>query len=89
MRLMIGLTAMACSLTATVVLAQRMIPPVNEPMKRTPLQKTEYPDGLFTYLMMVNIAANAPVARHTHPGLEKTYVLDGDLELTIEGKPPQ
>jgi quercetin dioxygenase-like cupin family protein len=27
--------------------------------------------------------------RHTHPGEEIGYVLEGSLELTIDGKPPQ
>jgi hypothetical protein len=29
------------------------------------------------------------LARHTHPGIETSYMLKGDLELAIEGKPPQ
>jgi quercetin dioxygenase-like cupin family protein len=39
--------------------------------------------------MMVEIAPNATIARHTHPGIESSYVLDGNLDLVIEGKPPQ
>jgi quercetin dioxygenase-like cupin family protein len=66
-----------------------MAPPANEPIKLTPLQKTEYPDGYFTYVMLAEVAPNTPVARHTHPGIETNYILEGDLELTIEGKPPQ
>lgn len=31
----------------------------------------------------------ASSGRHTHPGEEFGYVLEGALELTIEGKPPQ
>jgi quercetin dioxygenase-like cupin family protein len=80
---------MAFSMVATVALAQTMTPPAGEPIKRTQLQKTEYPDGHFTYIMMVEIVPNATVARHTHPGIETSYILEGDLELTIEGKPPQ
>jgi len=78
---------MAFTVVATVALAQT--PPANDPIKRTPLQKTEYPEGHFTYVMMVEIAPNATIARHTHPGIESSYVLDGNLDLVIEGKPSQ
>src|SRR6266851_7742141 len=88
-KLLAGFAAVAFSMVATVALAQTMTPPASEPIKRTPLQKTEYPDGHFTYIMMVEIVPNATVARHTHPGLETSYILEGNLELTIEGKPPQ
>ena len=66
-----------------------MTPPAKEPITRTPLQKSEYPDGHFTYVMMVEIVPNGTAARHTHPGLETAYILEGELELTIEGRPPQ
>ena len=62
--LMAGLAAMAFTVVATVALAQTPTPPANDPIKRTPLQKTEYPEGHFTYVMMVEIAPNATVGRH-------------------------
>jgi quercetin dioxygenase-like cupin family protein len=31
----------------------------------------------------------AAAGRHTHPGEELTYVLEGQLELRIEGQPPR
>jgi quercetin dioxygenase-like cupin family protein len=77
------------SMVATVALAQTPAPPAGEAIKRTQLQKTEYPDGHFTYVMMVEIVPNGVAARHTHPGLETSYILEGELELMIEGKPPQ
>jgi hypothetical protein len=52
---------MAFTVVATVALAQTPAPPANDPIKRTPLQKTEYPEGHFTYVMMVEIAPNATV----------------------------
>jgi quercetin dioxygenase-like cupin family protein len=78
----------AVALIATVASAQTMTPPANDPIKRTPLQKTEYPDGHFTYIMLIEVQPNATVARHTHPGVESSYVLEGELELLIDGKPP-
>ena len=88
-KLIAGFAAMAFTVVATVALAQTPAPPANDPIKRTPLQKTEYPEGHFTYVMMVEIPPNATIGRHTHPGIESSYVLDGNLDLVIEGKPPQ
>lgn len=34
-------------------------------------------------------AAGAAVARHTHPGDEISYVLEGEVVLEVDGKPPQ
>ena len=28
----------------------------------------------------------AAVARHTHPGIESTYVMEGNLEVPVEGR---
>ena len=36
----------------------------------------------------VDIEPNSPPTRHTHPGEEIIYVLNGTLEYQIEGKPP-
>ena len=63
--LIAGFAAMAFTLVATVALAQTPAPPANDPIKRTPLQKTEYPEGHFTYVMMVEIAPNATIGRHS------------------------
>ena len=46
-----GFAAMAFTMVATVALARTPAPPANDPIKRTPLQKTEYPEGHFTYVM--------------------------------------
>jgi quercetin dioxygenase-like cupin family protein len=37
----------------------------------------------------VDIGPEAPLVRHTHPGEEIIYVLEGSLEYQIEGKPPE
>jgi quercetin dioxygenase-like cupin family protein len=89
-KLLTGFAALALALAATAASAQVMTPPAGkEPITRTPLQKTEYPDGHFTYVMMVEIVPNGTAAPHTHPGLETAYILDGDLTLTIQGQPPR
>jgi quercetin dioxygenase-like cupin family protein len=43
-------------------------------------------DGYVTIEMRVEIDPGATVARHTHPGIESGYVVEGGIELTIEGE---
>ena len=37
----------------------------------------------------VDIGPEAPLVRHTHPGEEIIYILEGSLEYQIEGQPPK
>jgi quercetin dioxygenase-like cupin family protein len=57
-------------------------------IKRTPLQKVEFPAGYNTITAIAEIPAGGAAGRHTHPGAETGYVLEGELELLIDGKPP-
>lgn len=57
-------------------------------IKRTPLQKVEFPDGYDTVTAIAEVPAGGASGRHTHPGAETGYVLDGELELVIDGKEP-
>jgi quercetin dioxygenase-like cupin family protein len=36
----------------------------------------------------VDIGPEAPVVKHTHPGAEIIYVLEGSLEYQVDGQPP-
>ena len=55
---------------------------------RTILQKTEYPgDKYASILVMAEIAAGAVVARHTHPGVESAYLIEGGGTLSVKGQP--
>jgi quercetin dioxygenase-like cupin family protein len=59
-------------------------------LKRTLIQKFDVPPGeRETVVAVVEIPANADVARHTHPGPETDYVLEGDLMLNVEGVGPK
>jgi quercetin dioxygenase-like cupin family protein len=56
-------------------------------VKRTVVQKTELPDSKYvSVLAVVEIDGGIAVPRHTHPGVESTYVLDGDVELMVQGQ---
>jgi quercetin dioxygenase-like cupin family protein len=43
--------------------------------------------GYTTIIMDVTIEPGVTVARHTHPGIESSYVMEGGAELPIEGQP--
>jgi quercetin dioxygenase-like cupin family protein len=44
--------------------------------------------GRETIQVRVDFAAGASFGRHSHPGEEIAYVLEGSLEYQIDGKPP-
>jgi quercetin dioxygenase-like cupin family protein len=57
-------------------------------IKRTMLQTTVFPGTQYvTALYVIDIEAGAIVPRHTHPGLETVYVLEGEFDLVVEGQP--
>jgi quercetin dioxygenase-like cupin family protein len=60
-----------------------------DPIKRTVVQKAEFPGStMSTLLVMIEVVPNGVAARHTHPGVETGYVIDGSMELTIGSQPP-
>jgi quercetin dioxygenase-like cupin family protein len=56
-------------------------------IKRTPLQKVEFPDGYVTVTGIAEIAAGGSAGRHTHPGIETGYILEGEAIMSIDGQP--
>lgn len=58
-------------------------------IKRTPLQRFEVPGTEYeTIIGIAEIVPNVNVGRHTHPGPESGYVIQGGFELLVEGKAP-
>jgi quercetin dioxygenase-like cupin family protein len=56
--------------------------------KRTILQRTDGPmPGYETVIALVELEAGATVARHTHPGIESTFLIEGEAELLVDGQP--
>ncbi len=43
--------------------------------------------GYVTLLVEAQIEPGMAVGRHTHPGIESAYVIEGGFELPIEGQP--
>jgi quercetin dioxygenase-like cupin family protein len=57
--------------------------------KRTDLQRHDLSaPGREVVQVRVDIAPGATFPKHTHPGEEIIYVLEGSLEYQVEGKPP-
>jgi len=76
----LGLGVLSFALTGAAVAQQGGI-------KRTPLQKVEFPDGYVTVTGLAELPPGAAAGRHTHPGIETGYVLEGELNLEIDGQP--
>jgi quercetin dioxygenase-like cupin family protein len=54
---------------------------------RTILSRTDGPvAGYESILMDVVIDAGAKIPRHTHPGIESSYIMEGELELPVQGR---
>jgi quercetin dioxygenase-like cupin family protein len=58
-------------------------------VKRTDLQRHDLSTpGREVIQVRVDIAPGLAFPRHTHPGEEIIYVIEGSLEYEVEGKPP-
>ncbi|MFT4120353.1 cupin domain-containing protein [Bradyrhizobium sp.] len=56
-------------------------------IKRTPLQKIDFPDGYTTVTAIAELPPGGAAGRHTHPGVETGYVMEGEVDLLIDGQP--
>ena len=60
------------------------------PIKRIPLQKFDVPGTDYeTVIGIAEIAPNVDIGRHSHPGMESGYVIEGDMVVLIDGQPPK
>src|SRR5258708_39962697 len=74
-------------LIATETLAQSEAPVATVGVTRKILSQTDGPvPGYVTLLVEATIDAGTTVARHTHPGIESSYVMEGGFELPIQGQ---
>ncbi len=68
--------------------AQGAPPAAAAGVTRKILSETDGPTpGYVTLLVEATIEPGAVVGRHTHPGIESAYVLEGGFELPIQGQP--
>jgi quercetin dioxygenase-like cupin family protein len=83
------LTRPACALCAVTGFVATGAEAQNAPggLKRTIITRTDGPmDGYETVNVRVHLEPGALVARHTHPGIESSYVVEGGLELSVDGQ---
>jgi quercetin dioxygenase-like cupin family protein len=85
MKLPIRYVAAAC-LAHSVLIAPVM---AQQGITRTPLSTTDFPPGYQSVMGIAQIPANICFDRHTHPGIENAYLLEGEIVLKIEGKADQ
>ena len=80
-----------CAVTGFMVTdasAQNSPPATTPGVTRKILSQSDGPvPGYVTINVEAEIEAGVTVARHTHPGVESAYFLEGGLELPIEGQP--
>src|SRR4029079_7925463 len=56
---------------------------------RIPLQKFDVPGTNYeTVIGIAEIVPNVLIGRHTHPGTESGYTIDGEFTLLVDGQPP-
>lgn len=57
-------------------------------IKRTMLQKVDIPGTNYdAFSAIAEVAPGASSGRHTHPGPETGYVIDGEFTLLLDGQP--
>jgi quercetin dioxygenase-like cupin family protein len=77
------------SLAAMAALAGGLLAQ-NSGVTRTPVYKGEVSvPGREAVVARVEIAPGSEAGRHTHPGDEISYVLEGEIDVTIDGQPAQ
>jgi quercetin dioxygenase-like cupin family protein len=85
--------ALAVLTWTTPVAAQQNLPVATsqtQSIKRIPLQRFDVPGTSYeTVIGIAEIAPNVSIGRHTHPGPESGYLIEGGFELLIEGEPPR
>jgi quercetin dioxygenase-like cupin family protein len=60
----------------------------NAGVKRTVVKTQDVSGGHEAVIATVTIAPGASARRHTHPGEEISYVIEGEGEILIDGQPP-
>src|SRR5262249_16522296 len=56
---------------------------------RQVMQTTDFPSGYQTVTGVATLAPGACAGAHIHPGLETSYMLEGEITLKVDGKSDQ
>ena len=81
-KILLGLSVVALAFAGSALAQQSGI-------KRTPLQKAEFPDGFVSVSAIAEIPAGGAAGRHSHPGIELGYIVEGEADLILDGQPAQ
>src|SRR5271166_293386 len=77
----------ACALCAVTGFLATCAEAQNAGLKRTIITRTDGPmDGYESVNVRVDLDAGTLIPRHTHPGIESSYVVEGGLELSVDGQ---
>jgi quercetin dioxygenase-like cupin family protein len=80
----------SCSALAQAQSAAASGAPAAGALKRTPVLHADVTaPGREAAVMRVELAGNGHAGRHTHPGDEISYVVDGEAELVVDGEAPR
>ena len=83
-----ALCAITSEFVASEASAQTAPPATTTGVTRKILSQTDGPTpGYVTLLVEATIEPGVAVGRHTHPGIESAYVLEGGFELPVQGQP--
>jgi len=85
-KLMIKVLAIAC-VTLQIIAGSALAQQAG--IKRTVLHSFDFPEGYTTVTALVELPAGTCAGRHTHPGIDSGYVMEGDFVLKVDGKPEQ
>lgn len=85
-----GIVACAIAFCGTAFAQAPAAPAATGNIKRTPLQTVDVPGTTFNAVTgIAEVVPNASIGRHTHPGPETGYVMDGEMTLMVDGQPPR
>jgi quercetin dioxygenase-like cupin family protein len=77
-----------CAIAAVAALAALLsMSAAQQGITRMPLGTIDFPPGYQTVMGYAIVPANTCVERHIHPGIETTYVLEGEELLRVAGQP--
>jgi quercetin dioxygenase-like cupin family protein len=83
--------ALAVLISTDPATAQQNLPAATnqtQAIKRTALQRFDVPGAAYeTVIGLAEIAPDTSIGRHTHPGPESGYLIEGGFELLVEGEP--
>ena len=82
------LVSAAIAMMAMTGMAAAQQPSTPQTIKRTVLQKFDVPGANYeTVIGIAEILPNVNIGRHTHPGPEGGYMIEGEMVLMVEGQP--